>query len=178
MQHYDQSDGGYEDEVVSSTISEPSTDQYDDEEEEDDEFNDDRGRDTFGGHSISSDHVVPQLATLLNGPQWQQPDPRTRRAARVDYNEEKLAQARREKTQQTVKVRAEYLHSRLVRPLHLVSIGNRAGSVGCSTMVLPQHTFHIEPHSPLQWGGMRCFLLEVVQASRAQHTTSHSRPTY
>jgi hypothetical protein len=177
MQHYDQSNDDYE--VVSTATSEPSIDQDYNEEEEDDEFNDDRGRSTFGDHSFSSDHLVPKLATLLNGPQWQPPDPRTRRAARVDYNEEKLAQAPSEKAQPTVKVRIEHPpHSRLVRPLHLVSIGNRAGSVGCSTMVLPQHTFHIEPHSPLQWGGMRCFLLEDVQASRAQHTTSHSRPTY
>jgi hypothetical protein len=106
MQNYDQSDGGTEDEVVSTT-SEPSDQDYD-EGEQDDEYTDDRDRTAYGAHSFSSDQIVPKLATLLNGPQWQPPNPRTRRAARVDYNEKKLAQTPAKKAKQASKVCMKY----------------------------------------------------------------------
>ena len=104
MQNYDQSDGGTEDEAISFTISEPPTDDNYDDEEEDDEYFNDRGTNEYGGHSFSSDHTTPELTTLLNGPQWQKPDPRQRRAVRVDYSEKKLAAAAK-KPAQSVKVR-------------------------------------------------------------------------
>jgi hypothetical protein len=102
MQNYDQSDGGTEDEAISSSISELPTDDDYDGEEGDDEYFDDQRRNEYGGHSFSIDHINPKLTTLLNGPQWEKPDPRKRRAARVDYSEKKLAQASAKKA---VKVR-------------------------------------------------------------------------
>jgi hypothetical protein len=84
MQRYHtQSDDCAEDEVVSSTTSEPCLD--DDNYNEEDDLTEDRDNFAYN-RGFTDAHVDPRLATLLNGPQWQKSNPYTRRAARVDYS--------------------------------------------------------------------------------------------
>lgn len=90
MQRYHtQSDDCAEEEVVSSTTSEPCLD--DDNYNEKDDLTEDQDGFTYS-HDFAGAHVDPQLATLLNGPQWQKSNPYARRAARVDYSYKKPSQ--------------------------------------------------------------------------------------
>jgi hypothetical protein len=91
MQRYHtQSDDCAKDKVVSSTTSESYLDHDDDYNGEDD-LAEGRNSSTYS-NDFSGAHVDPQLATLLNGPQWQKSNPHTRRAARVDYRYKKPSQ--------------------------------------------------------------------------------------
>ena len=85
MQRYHtQSDDGTEYEPVSSTTDEPCSDDADNSSREDD-LTEDQGHLPYS-HEFTGTSVDPKLATLLNGPQWQKPNPYTRRTARVNYS--------------------------------------------------------------------------------------------
>ncbi|KAI4934454.1 hypothetical protein J4E85_002311 [Alternaria conjuncta] len=85
MQRYHtQSDDGTEYEPVSSTTNEPCSDDADNSSRGDD-LTEDQGHLPYS-HEFTGTSVDPKLATLLNGPQWQKPNPYTRRTARVNYS--------------------------------------------------------------------------------------------
>jgi len=99
MQHHGQSDDSTQDDVSTTTSDHDSGSDYDngdddgegedrdeDEEEDDDDDVFTTAEETQTRFNFTSAYVDPKLTTLLNGPQWQEPDPRTRRAPRVNYN--------------------------------------------------------------------------------------------
>ncbi|KAH6882913.1 hypothetical protein BKA58DRAFT_447577 [Alternaria rosae] len=102
MQRYcTQSDDGAEDEPVSSTTNEPGSD--DDNYNREDSLTEDQGQ-LSHSHDSTGTGVDLKLATLLNGPQWQKPNPYTRRAARVDYSlKKKPSQSAQKRPPQKIK---------------------------------------------------------------------------
>jgi hypothetical protein len=80
-----QSDDGAEDEPVSATASEPVSDDDNDNCVGEDDLTEDWKEPPYS-HDNTGAHVDPNLATLLNGPQWQQANPYTRRTVRIDYS--------------------------------------------------------------------------------------------
>lgn len=108
MQRYHtQSDDGTEDEPVSSTTNEPGSD--DDNYDREDDLTEDQGRLPYS-HDPTGTGVDLKLATLLNGPQWQKPNPYTRRAARVDYSlKKKPSQSAQKRPPRKPKVCAQTL---------------------------------------------------------------------
>lgn len=128
MQRYcTQSDDGAEDEPVSSTTNEPGSD--DDNYNREDSLTEDQGQLSHSHDSTGTD-VDLKLATLLNGPQWQKPNPYTPRAARVDYSlKKKPSQSAQKRPPQKSKVCAQ----RLVRGLSTLS----PGKISCSLVSGP-----------------------------------------
>jgi len=90
MQHHSQSDDGTQDDVSTTTSDHDSGSDYDNGDDGEGEDKDDvvfnTAAETRTRFNFTSAYVDPKLTTLLNGPQWQEPDPRTRRAPRVNYN--------------------------------------------------------------------------------------------
>jgi len=90
MQHHGQSDDGTRDDVSTTTSEHDSGSAYDDgddgevEDKDDNVFN--TAEETQTRFNSTSAYVDPKLTTRLNGPQWQEPDPHTRRVPRVNYD--------------------------------------------------------------------------------------------
>ncbi|CAE7030569.1 hypothetical protein PTNB73_05436 [Pyrenophora teres f. teres] len=102
MQRYDQSDDGARDDVSATAGEHDAGSDYDydyssdydydyssdydvQSQDKDDNFND-TDKETQTRFNFTTAYADPKLSTLLNGPQWQEPDPRTRRAPRVNYS--------------------------------------------------------------------------------------------
>ena len=120
MQRYHtQSDDSAEDEPVSSTTNEPGSD--DDNYDREDDLTEDQGHLPYS-HDSTGTGVDLKLATLLNGPQWQKPNPYTRRAARVDYSlKKKPSQSAQKRPPRKPKVCAQRWFQ---RPLHTFAMGD------------------------------------------------------
>ncbi|CAN9251210.1 unnamed protein product [Alternaria alternata] len=102
LRYHTQSDDCAQDKVGSSTASEPC---HDDNYNREDIQNEDQEVFAYN-HDSTGAHVDPQLAALLNGPQWQKPNSNTRRATRADYSCKKPSQIATRKRPRKAKYRA------------------------------------------------------------------------
>jgi hypothetical protein len=100
LRYHTQSDDCAQDKVGSSTASEPC---HDDNYNREDIQNEDQEVFAYN-HDSTGAHVDPQLAALLNGPQWQKPNSNTRRATRADYSCKKPSQIATRKRPRKAKV--------------------------------------------------------------------------
>jgi hypothetical protein len=108
LRYHTQSDDCAQDKVGSSTASEPC---HDDNYNYNREVIQNEDQEVFAySHDSTGAHVDPQLAALLNGPQWQKSNPNTRRATRADYSCKKPSQIATRKRPRKAKVNIPSLH--------------------------------------------------------------------
>lgn len=110
LRYHTQSDDCAQDKVGSSTASEPCHDDNYNHNKEDIQNEDQKV--LAYSHDSTGAHVDPQLAALLNGPQWQKSNPNTRRATRADYSCKKPSQIATRKRPRKAKVNIPSLHQR------------------------------------------------------------------
>lgn len=110
LRYHTQSDDCAQDKVGSSTASEPCHDDNYNHNKEDIQNEDQKV--LAYSHDSTGAHVDPQLAALLNGPQWQKSNPNTCRATRADYSCKKPSQIATRKRPRKAKVNIPSLHQR------------------------------------------------------------------
>lgn len=108
LRYHTQSDDCAQDKVGSSTASEPCHDDNYNHNKEDIQNEDQKV--LAYSHDSTGAHVDPQLAALLNGPQWQKSNPNTCRATRADYSCKKPSQIATRKRPRKAKVNIPSLH--------------------------------------------------------------------